>query len=36
MKKELCEQNNIKLIIVPYTVKIDQIENYLKTKIMNI
>jgi len=33
MKKRLCEQNNITLITVPYTVKHDDIENYIKNNI---
>lgn len=28
-KKEICEQHNVYLIIVPYTVKIDEIKDYL-------
>ena len=30
MKSVLCEKNGITLIIVPYTVKIDDIEDYIK------
>ena len=33
MKKRLCEENNVKLIIVPYTVPVKDIEDYLKDKI---
>ena len=29
MKKRLCEQNNYTLIVVPYTVPLKEIENYL-------
>ncbi len=32
MKQRLCEQNNIKLITVPYTVKHEDIEMYIKNK----
>lgn len=30
MKTRLCAENGVKLIIVPYTVRIDDIEDYLK------
>jgi hypothetical protein len=30
MKKRLCEENGVKLIIVPYTVKHDKIEKYIE------
>lgn len=29
MKKRLCEENNFALIIVPYTIPLESIENYL-------
>jgi hypothetical protein len=30
MKKKICEENNVKLIIVPYTVKVNDIEKYIE------
>jgi hypothetical protein len=33
MKEQMCKENNIRLIRVPYTVKIDKIESYLTTKL---
>jgi len=33
LTRDLCQKNNIKLIEVPYTVKIPDIEQYLKKKI---
>lgn len=33
MKKRLCEENGIQLIIVPYTVKHDEIEKYIKARL---
>lgn len=30
MKQRLCDQNGITLIIVPYTIKHDEIENYIR------
>lgn len=33
MKKQLCDQAGIKLIIVPYTVKINNIESYIASKL---
>jgi hypothetical protein len=33
IKKRLCEQNNITLITVPYTVKNDNIENYISQRL---
>jgi hypothetical protein len=32
IKKRLCEENGINLIIVPYTVRIEKIEAYIKQK----
>lgn len=32
MKKRLCSENNIKLVIVPYTVEINKIHDYVKEK----
>jgi hypothetical protein len=33
MKEQMCKENNIRLIRVPYTVKIDKIESYLTDKL---
>jgi hypothetical protein len=33
MKREICEKNGIKLIEVPNTVKIENIESYLREKL---
>jgi hypothetical protein len=33
MKEQMCKENNIRLIRVPYTVKIDKIESYLTQKL---
>lgn len=33
LTRDLCQKNNIKLIEVPYTVKINDIEQYLKKKL---
>lgn len=33
MKQRLCKNNGIKLIVVPYTVKVNEIEDYLKSRI---
>lgn len=33
MKEQMCKENNIRLIRVPYTVKIDKIERYLTEKL---
>jgi hypothetical protein len=35
IKKQLCEQEGVKLIVVPYTVKLDDIEKYIEQKIKN-
>jgi hypothetical protein len=35
MKRELCQKNGITLIEVPYTVKVPDIEKYLKDNIKN-
>lgn len=32
-KIRMCEENNVKLIVVPYTVKLINIENYLKERL---
>jgi hypothetical protein len=34
MKTRLCEQNGIKLVIVPYTVKLNDIENFLREALL--
>lgn len=36
IKRELCQKNGINLIEVPYTVKIQDIEEYLITKLTNL
>jgi hypothetical protein len=36
IKRELCQKNGINLIEVPYTVKIQDIEEYLTTKLTNL
>lgn len=33
MKEQMCKENNIRLIRVPYTVKNEQIENYIISKL---
>ena len=33
MKEQMCKENDIRLIRVPYTVKIEDIENYIATKL---
>jgi hypothetical protein len=33
MKEQMCKENNIRLIRVPYTVKIDKIEGYITKKL---
>jgi len=33
MKKKLCEENGVKLIIVPYTVQINDIESFILNKL---
>lgn len=33
MKEELCNKNNIKLIVVPYTVKLQDIKKYIQEKL---
>jgi hypothetical protein len=33
MKTRLCEQNGVKLVIVPYTVKLNDIENFLREEL---
>lgn len=33
MKKNVCEENKVKLIIVPYTVKVSDIEKYIEKKL---
>jgi len=33
MKRRMCKENNIKLIEVPYDVKIKEIENYIRQKL---
>ena len=33
LKKELCDKRNVKLIVVPYTVKLNEIENYIKQQL---
>jgi hypothetical protein len=35
LKIKLCEQNNIKLIVVPYTIALNQIERYILEKLNN-
>lgn len=36
IKQMLCKQNNVNLIRVPYTVKVDEIENFLKKRLSEI
>jgi hypothetical protein len=33
MKKKICEENKVKLIVVPYTVKVNDIEKYIENKL---
>jgi hypothetical protein len=33
MKDTLCRENGVKLIVVPYTVKLDDIKQYILDKI---
>ena len=33
MKQRLCQQNNYTLIVVPYTIKLEQIEPFLITEL---
>jgi hypothetical protein len=33
IKRQLCEENNVYLIVVPYTIRIENIENYLIEKL---
>lgn len=33
IKKQLCEENNVFLVVVPYTIKIEKIENFLIEKL---
>jgi len=35
MKKRLCDENNVKLIIVPYTVSNDKIESFIQKELRN-
>ena len=35
MKIQICNKLGIKLIIVPYKIKIQNIENYIKSKLRN-
>ena len=36
MKRDLCKKNNINLIEVPYTIKHDDIEQYIIYKLKNL
>lgn len=36
LKEQRCEENEIKLIVVPYLVKPDEIENYIRVKAQNL
>lgn len=33
VKEKLCKENNIKLILVPYTVKIQDIHNFILAEV---
>lgn len=33
MKKRLCEDNNVVLIVVPYTIPVDSIENFIREEL---
>jgi len=35
IKKELCQKNGIKLIVVPYTIKLEDIENFIYKNLNN-